>query len=124
MSQQNKTRAGLLAGNIQCSQVIGEAWDGMTETARDEITRRWEEILDHSAKIVDDVVASISTHERLGPAWQELSEEMRTTRTDIFQCILLNQLTHPDGTVSIQRETKPDGEQDGGGQAATHSEST
>jgi hypothetical protein len=79
MSQQNKTRAGLLAGNIQCSQVIGEAWDGMSETARGEITRRWEDILDHSAWIVDDVVASISTHEQLGPAWRELSKEMRTT---------------------------------------------
>ena len=111
MSQQNKIRAGLLAGNIQCSQVIGEAWDGMTETARDEITRQWEDILDHSARIVDDVVSSINTHEQLGLAWNELPEEMRITRTGVFQCILLNQLTHPDGTVSIQREMKPNGEQ-------------
>lgn len=65
---------------------------------------QWQEILNHSDQIVEDVVASIDGHMQLGPFWQALTNDMREIRIGIFQCILLSNITHPDGTVSIQRE--------------------
>ena len=106
MNTQNKIRAGVLAGNIQCSIGIGEAWDQMPEQARERIMERWREILDWSDQIVEDVVASIDAHEHLGPAWRTLTDEMREIRIEIFRTILLNDKTHHDGTVSIQRKMK------------------
>jgi len=104
MNQQSEARASLLAGNIQCTQGFAEAWRRMPVDERDQIRERWQEILDQSGQIVEDVVASIESHEQLGLVWRELTDKMRSTRIGIFRCILLGDITHPDGTVSTQRK--------------------
>ena len=108
MSEQNRIRAGLLAGNVQCTKGFSEPWEEMSNEERDELIEQWQEILDRSDYIVEDIVASIASHELLGPSWRQLEYETQIARTGIFECILLNDLTHPDGSVSVQRKVDPE----------------
>jgi hypothetical protein len=111
MSQQNKIRSSLLCGNIQGTVVIGEAWDRLTEKEKIKLQMQLQDILDHSKTIVEDIVSSIEAHKDLGLAWRNLGDDVRASRINTFTCIALNDLTHPDGTVSAQRKTKQEGEQ-------------
>ena len=97
-----------MAGNVQCTKGFSDVWEEMSNEERDELIEQWQEILDRSDYIVEDIVASIASHERLGLPWRELEYEAKAARTGIFECILLNDLTHPDGSVSVQRKVDPE----------------
>ena len=86
-------RANMIAGNLQSTKGLGNAWDDLNEEDQLILIDKWQSYIESSDRIVNDIISTIVNHDVLGQAWRQLTDEVRSTREYIWERICIGDIT-------------------------------